>query len=64
MQRGDKMACSSPCYSNKINRLCRKCDVRGQDSGNPYIKYNNIIEKNQKNGKTKWYWTIEGIEPI
>ena len=22
MQGGDKMACTSPCYSNKINRLC------------------------------------------
>ena len=46
MQGGDKMACSSPCYSNKINRLCRKYDIRGQDSGNPYIKYNNIKMNN------------------
>ena len=46
MQGGDKMACSSPSYSNKINRLCRKCDVQGQDSGNPYIKYKNIKIKN------------------
>ena len=42
MQGGDKMACSSPCYSNKINRLCRKCDVRGEDSGSPNIKHKNI----------------------
>ena len=45
MQGGDKMACSSPCYSNKINRLCRKCDVQGQDSGNPNIKCKNIKMK-------------------
>ena len=37
MQGGDKMACTSQCYSNKINRLCRKCNVKGKDSGNPYI---------------------------
>ena len=40
------MAFSSPCYSNKINRLCRKCDVQGQDSGNPHIKCKNIKMKN------------------
>ena len=46
MQGGDKMACSSLSYSNKINRLCRKCDVQGQNSGNPHIKCNNIKMKN------------------
>ena len=46
MQGGDKMACSSLFYSNKINRLCRKCDVQGQDSGDPYIKCKNIKMKN------------------
>ena len=45
IQGGDKMARSSPCYSNKINRLCRKCDVRGEDSGNPNIKCMNIKMK-------------------
>ena len=44
MQGGDKMACSSLFYSNKINRFCRKCDVQ-KDSGNPYIKCNNIKMK-------------------
>ena len=43
MQGGDKMACLFLSYLNKINRLCRKCDVQGKDSGNPYIKCNNII---------------------
>ena len=41
-QGGDKMACSAACYSDKINRLCRKCDVKGEDSGNPYIMCNKI----------------------
>ena len=46
MQGRDKMACLSPCYSNKINWLCRKCDVQEQYSINPYIKCNNIIMEN------------------
>ena len=41
MQGGDKMACTSPCYSNKINRLCQKCNVKREDSGNPYIQCQN-----------------------
>ena len=45
MQGGDKMVCSSTCYSNTINRLCRKCDVKGEESGNPHIKYNKIEMK-------------------
>ena len=46
MQGRDKMTCPSLSYSNKINRLCRKCDVRGEDSGNPNIKCKNIKMKN------------------
>ena len=45
MQGGDKMACSSTCYSNTINRLCRKCDVEGEESGNPFIEYEKIKMK-------------------
>ena len=37
MQGGDKMACSSVSYSNRMHRLCRKCDVEGCNSGNPQI---------------------------
>ena len=40
------MASSSPSYSNKINKLCRKCNVKRQDSGDPYIKCKNIIMDN------------------
>ena len=43
--RKRQKACLSPCYSNKINRFCWKCDVQGKDSGNPYIKCNNIKMK-------------------
>ena len=45
MMGGDKMACSSASYSNKINRLCRKCDVKGEDSGDPYVECNKIKMK-------------------
>jgi hypothetical protein len=38
MQGGDKMCCSSAGYSNKMKRLCRKCNVRGSDSGDPFVK--------------------------
>ena len=39
------MACSSICYSDKMNRLCRKCDVRGEDSGDPFIECEKIEMK-------------------
>jgi hypothetical protein len=38
MQGGDKMCCSSAGYSNKIARLCRKCNVKGAESGDPFVK--------------------------
>ena len=38
MQGGDKIACTSASYSNTMKRLCRKCNVRGRDAGNPFIK--------------------------
>jgi hypothetical protein len=37
MQGGDKMCCSSAGYSNKMNRLCRKCNVRGDQAGDPFV---------------------------
>jgi len=37
IQGGDKICCSSPAYSNKMSRICRKCNVRGEDVGNPDI---------------------------
>ena len=42
---GDKMACSAASYSDKINRLCHKCDVKGEDSGDPYVECNKIKMK-------------------
>ena len=42
MQGGDKI-CTTAChYSNKMNRLCRKCNVRGRDSGNPLVRCKRI----------------------
>jgi hypothetical protein len=38
IQGGDKMCCTSPSYSNLINRLCRKCNVRGDESGDPLVE--------------------------
>jgi hypothetical protein len=38
MQGGDKICCSSAGYSNKMARLCRKCNVKGAESGDPFIK--------------------------
>jgi hypothetical protein len=38
MQGGDKICCSSAGYSNKMNRLCRKCNVRGDQCGDPFVK--------------------------
>ena len=50
MQGGDKMACSAVCYSDKINRLCHKCDDKGEHSGDPYAVCNQIEMKNSKIG--------------
>jgi hypothetical protein len=38
MQGGDKMCCSSAGYSNKMARLCHKCNVKGSDSGDPFVQ--------------------------
>ena len=43
MQGGDKMCCSAPVYMDKINRLCRKCDVKGSDSGDPFVRCQKIV---------------------
>ena len=45
MQGGDKMCCSSPCYSNKLRRLCRKCNVHGKDAGDPSVECKKILMK-------------------
>ena len=57
MQGGDKMACSAACYSDKINRLSCKCNVKGEDSGDPYVVCNKIkmkaVEELVEHDKTK-----------
>jgi hypothetical protein len=42
MQGGDKICCSACCYSNKLSRLCRKCNVRGDQSGDPFVECKRI----------------------
>ena len=42
MQGGDKICCSSCSYSNKLSRLCRKCNVRGDESGDPLVQCKRI----------------------
>lgn len=43
MQGGDKICACSPCYSNKMQRLCRKCNVKGSDADDPYVKCRRMI---------------------
>jgi hypothetical protein len=42
MQGGDKICCTTCNYSNKLHRLCRKCNVRGDQSGNPFVQCKKI----------------------
>ncbi len=37
MQGGDKICCTAAAYSNKMSRLCRKCNVRGDQAGDPFV---------------------------
>ena len=43
MQGGDKICACSPCYSNKMQRLCRKCNVKGSDADDPFVKCRRMI---------------------
>ena len=43
MQGGDKMCCSAPVYMDKLNRLCRKCNVKGSESGDPFVQCQKIV---------------------
>ena len=49
MQGGDKLCACAPVYSNQLKRLCRKCDVRGCDAGNPHVVCNKIIQSDIQN---------------
>jgi hypothetical protein len=42
LQGGDKICCRSPTYSNSVGRLSRKCNVSGQDSGDPNVECHKI----------------------
>ncbi len=42
LQGGDKICCTTCAYSNKLKRLCRKCNVRGDQSGDPLVQCQRI----------------------
>jgi hypothetical protein len=43
MQGGDKICACSPCYSNKMQRLCRKCNIRGCDADDPFVTCKRMV---------------------
>jgi hypothetical protein len=43
MQGGDKICACSPCYSNKMQHLCRKCNIRGREADDPFVTCNQTI---------------------
>jgi hypothetical protein len=42
MQGGDKICCTTCHYSNKLHHLCRKCNERGDQSGDPLVQCKKI----------------------
>jgi hypothetical protein len=42
MQGGDKICCTTCHYSNKLHHLCRKCNVGGDESGDPLVQCKKI----------------------
>ena len=42
MQGGDKLCCTSASYSTSLKQLCRKCNVSGEDAGNPDVECQKI----------------------
>ncbi len=42
MQGGDKICCTTCHYSNKLHCLCRKCNVCGDESGDPLVQCKKI----------------------
>jgi hypothetical protein len=42
MQGGDKICCTACNYSNKLHCLCCKCNVCGDESGNPLVQCKKI----------------------
>jgi hypothetical protein len=43
MQGGDKICACSPCYSNKMQRLCRKCNIKGSEADDPFVVCKRMI---------------------
>jgi hypothetical protein len=43
MQGGDKICSCSPCYSNRMQRLCRKCNIKGSEADDPFVKCKRMI---------------------
>jgi hypothetical protein len=56
MQGGNKITCTSACYSNTMKRMCRKYNVKGSDAGDPFIegqrmsmdKIMDLVRQNQR----------------
>jgi hypothetical protein len=38
MQGGNKMRCNAAAYSNPMNPLCHKCNIKGKDAGDPFVQ--------------------------
>lgn len=57
MQGGDKHCCSKIGYSKDLARLCRKCNISGDESGNPLVKC-----KKMSMNKIKQYVTDNEFE--
>jgi hypothetical protein len=38
MQGGDKIRCTAAAYSNRMSQLCCKCNVKGNESGDPFVQ--------------------------
>ena len=62
LQGGDKMCCSAVAYNNKMKRICRKCNVSGNDVGNPDVVCQQIVMSKVvrlvNNNSTKWLKAI------
>jgi hypothetical protein len=38
MQGGEKIFCTTASYSNRMSQLCHKCNVRGNQSSDPFVE--------------------------
>jgi hypothetical protein len=57
MQDGDRSSCTAASYTNTMKRMCHKCNVKGSDAGDPFIKCQSmsmvkimdLVRRNQHN---------------